>query len=175
MSNTGAEAQMEKIGDLPNGQTLYYAAPDVFGGNAGFKVWDPVKGDHVDVELVGITPIERHETPKPPLPPSRPTLGRIVWYRSKTGNYDLPAIITATAETLDPTGVELGHVPALTGYNAVHLSVQTCGLPGTARPGNEPNPTIAGGTYPEYDIPQAEELDIDEVPAPGTWRWPARV
>lgn len=105
----------------------------------------------------------------------KPTIGRIVTYRSKTGAYDLPAIITATEKTLDPEGVRLGHVPNLTRYNAVHLTVFTCGKQGTAREGNEVNPTIGGGSYQEFDIPQAEELDIDEPPAPGTWRWPERV
>lgn len=103
----------------------------------------------------------------------KPTIGRIVIYRSRTGNYDVPAIITATDDRM---GVELGHVPPLTGYNAVHLTVFTPGKQGTAREGNEVNPTIGGGSsYQEFDIPQSEELDIDETPAPGTWRWPERV
>ncbi|RKQ90482.1 hypothetical protein C8N24_0287 [Solirubrobacter pauli] len=36
----------------------------------------------------------------------KPTLGSTVIYRSKTGNYDLAAIVTATADTLWPEGVE---------------------------------------------------------------------
>lgn len=103
-----------------------------------------------------------------------PTIGRIVIYRSKTGEYDVPAMINCTAETISEKGVELGHVPPLTGYNAVHLTVFTPGKPGTAREGNTVNPAQTAGTYQEWDIPQAEELDVDEVLAPGSWRWPTR-
>lgn len=111
-----------------------------------------------------------------------PTIGRIVIYRSRTGDYDVPAIVTATKDTLNPKGVEAGHVPPLTGYNAVHLTVFTPGQPGL-RAGAEDfkvesehgrSENIAG-CYQEWDIPQAEELDVDETPAPGTWRWPERV
>ena len=40
-----------------------------------------------------------------------PTIGRIVHYRSRTGNYTVPAIITATKETLYRPGVDGGFVP----------------------------------------------------------------
>lgn len=107
----------------------------------------------------------------------RPSIGRIVTYRSKTGAYDVPAIITATTDTLDPKGVELGHVPMLSSGVNVHLTVFTPGKPGTARHG-EPNPAQTSGTYQEWDIPLAgsfmSPLEGDE-PAPGTWRWPERV
>jgi hypothetical protein len=71
------------------------------------------------------------------------TLGRVVIYRSRTGRYDVPAIVTATTDTLDPQGVELYHatncgkgVPPLddqvdsSDAQHVHLTVLTPGLPG---------------------------------------------
>lgn len=101
----------------------------------------------------------------------RPSIGRIVTYRSKTGNYDLPAIITATVDTLDPRGVELGHVPMLSSGSHVHLTVFTAGKPGTARDG-EPNPAQTAGTYQEWDVPgHNPKRSI----ANGSWRWPERV
>lgn len=124
----------------------------------------------------------------PPEEPAEPVaeipaglaIGRAVTYRSKTGSYDLPAVVTATIATLDPTGVELGHVPPLTAADHVHLTVFTCGKQGTSREGNPVNNEAAGGSYQEFDIPQfvvpelgAEDAAV-EIPA-GTWRWPERV
>lgn len=60
----------------------------------------------------------------------RPSVGRIVLYRSRTGSYTVPAVITAVAESLNPAGVEAGHVPALTGDGHVHLTVFAPGRPG---------------------------------------------
>jgi hypothetical protein len=103
-----------------------------------------------------------------------------VTYRSKTGSYDLPAIVNCTVATLDPKGVELGHVPELTGPSRVHLTVFTCGKQGTAREGSEVNNEAAGGSYQEFNIPQfvveetGAEDDVAE-PVAGTWRWPERV
>lgn len=108
----------------------------------------------------------------------KPTVGRIVIYRSRTGNYDVPAIINATAATLDPKGVELGHVPALSGDEHVHLTVFTPGKPGTAREGSEVRSENVAGCYQEWNIPQDDLEDdspADSVPSPGTWRWPERV
>jgi hypothetical protein len=102
-----------------------------------------------------------------------PTLGRIVIYRSRTGDYDVPAIVTATVDTLNAKGVELGHVPALMAAHHVHLTVFTPGKPGMRRDaadfkvesehGRGEN---VSGCYQEWDIPEANALDI----APGTWR-----
>lgn len=107
----------------------------------------------------------------------RATVGRIVHYRSKTGNYTLPAMITATHETLWPEGVALGEVPALSSEAHVHLQVFT---PGIAE------------SYPEHDVPfyPGPRSDVGhfaaaiagvsppdgppEQPA-GSWRWPERV
>ena len=125
-----------------------------------------------------------------------PTIGRIVIYRSRTGSYDVPAIVTATTETLNPKGVEFFHatngekgVPPLSSDQHVHLTVFTPGLPGYRAEGlrGELDTPLAerdasqrgapaqgygenaGGSYQEWDVPPADE---DDVVAPGTWRWP---
>ena len=36
----------------------------------------------------------------------KPTIGRIVIFRSRTGDYDVPAIIAGTQDTLNPKNVE---------------------------------------------------------------------
>jgi hypothetical protein len=109
----------------------------------------------------------------------RPTIGRIVTYRSRTGNYDVPAIVCATSDTLHRPGVEAGYVPDLTSDDHIHLVVFTPGIPGAGKSAEEAeflvrsaNPVMpsSGGTYQEWDIPQAAH----EI-TPGTWRWPERV
>lgn len=118
----------------------------------------------------------------------RPSIGRIVIYRSRTGGYDVPAIVTATTATLNRTGVEAGYVPDLTSPDHVHLTVLTPGIPGlgnvheepqfltqtSARAGGEPVPIQknAGGTYQEWDIPMDAPEGVNPGPAAGTWRWP---
>jgi hypothetical protein len=115
----------------------------------------------------------------------KPTIGRIVIYRSRTGDYDVPAIVTATTATLNAKGVELGHVPPLSGEEHVHLTVLTPGKPGMRRGAEDfkvESPHGRGenvsGCYQEWDIaPAASEYEqaafAGEV-APGTWRWPER-
>jgi len=118
----------------------------------------------------------------------KPTIGRIVIYRSRTGDYDVPAVITATRETLNRKGAELGHVPDLSSDGHVHLTVLTPGKPGERRDAAdfkveseyERSENVAG-CYQEWDIPQQLDLPpeatavLDPEPAPGTWRWPERV
>lgn len=106
----------------------------------------------------------------------RPTIGRIVIYRSRTGDYDVPAIVTATTDTLNPKGVELGHIPALASENHVHLTCFTAGKPGMRRGAEDflvesehPRSENQGGTYAEWCIP------FDPNRGPGSWRWPERV
>jgi hypothetical protein len=99
-------------------------------------------------------------------------IGRSVIYRSRTGSYDVPAVVNATVETLDPAGVESGNVPALSGNACVHLTVFTPGKPGTG----SDDPAIRtsenlGGSYQEWDIGMASD---SESPEPGSWRWPDR-
>lgn len=109
-----------------------------------------------------------------------PTIGRIVIYRSRTGDYSVPAIVTATPETLNAKGVELGHVPALTaGPFPVHLTVFTPGRPGMRRGADDflvesehGRGENVSGCYQEWDI--ALDDSDEEQQAPGTWRWPTR-
>lgn len=80
-----------------------------------------------------------------------PSVGRIVRYTSKTGNYELAAVVTATRESLWAPGVERGDVPPISSDTHVHLRVFTPG---------------ALEAYQEFDVP------FDADGAPGTWRWP---
>jgi hypothetical protein len=129
-----------------------------------------------------------------------PAIGRIVWYRTKVGEYDLPAMITATQETLHAEGVALylesrktvpvamgstvaldaQGVPPLSGPENVHLTVFSPGLPGNVeRPGLDAN---AGGSFREWDVPLFEPTNtlspvpgsqpVPVEPEPGSWRWP---
>lgn len=107
------------------------------------------------------------------------TIGRIVIYRSRTGDYDVPAIVTATLDTLNRKGVDLGHVPPLSSAENVHLTVFTPGKPGKRREADDFKVESAhgrsenvAGCYQEWDIPPAAETG---EPGPGTWRWPERV
>jgi hypothetical protein len=81
----------------------------------------------------------------------KPTVGRIVHYRAKTRGYTLPAIVTATAGSLDPDGIAMGHIPALDSEEHVHLHVFTAG---------------AQVGYQEFNVAPGDE--------PGQWSWPAR-
>jgi hypothetical protein len=81
-----------------------------------------------------------------------PTVGRVVHYHAKTRGYVLPAIVTATRESLDPEGVARGDVPPLDADDCVHLEVMTCG---------------AQGRYQEFNVEPGD--------GPGQWSWPPRV
>jgi len=123
----------------------------------------------------------------------KPTIGRIVIYRSRTGAYSVPAVITATVDTLAPAGVAAGNVPDLTSENHVHLTVLTPGAPGLRGRAEDfiarPDATISenqGGTYQEWDVPPAGPrggMPLDTSPGQdrgdghitqpaGTWAWP---
>lgn len=111
-----------------------------------------------------------------------PGIGRIVIYRSRTGDYDIPAIVTATTKTLNAKGVELGHVPALSSAEHVHLTCFTPGKPGTNRgaqdflvESKEPRSENVAGCYQEWDIPPDPWKGIARTPDPGTWRWAERI
>lgn len=131
-----------------------------------------------------------------------PAIGRVVTYRSRTGRYDVPAIITATTETLDPQGVALYHetqgakgVPPLDSPEHVHLTVLTPGIPGfraegLAGEGDSPLEVRdqsgraapmgygenAGGSYQEWNVPlnggESSPVAVVGTPNAGTWRWP---
>lgn len=112
----------------------------------------------------------------------KPTIGRIVIYRSRTGNYSVPAIVTATVDTLAPEGVKRyeetgGHegVPPLSSETHVHLTVLTPGKPGlrvNAQDFEVESPhgraENVGGVYQEWDVPldAAPEFgEEDEAPS----------
>lgn len=83
----------------------------------------------------------------------KPTLGRIVHYRGKQGFHAMrAAIVTGTVDSLDPRGVDGGHVPSLDSEHHVHLWVFTPG---------------ESGGFPEFNVPHGTE--------PGQWTWPPRV
>ena len=110
------------------------------------------------------------------------TIGRIVIYRSRTGRYSVPAIINCTTDSIDPVGVEAGHVPALDTDENVHLTVFTPGKPGMRRSNQamadmgltasqvENLSENVAGCYQEWNVrhdPSGE--------SPGSWRWPERI
>lgn len=108
-----------------------------------------------------------------------PTIGRVVIYRSRTGEYDVPAIVTATRDTLNAAGVEAGHVPALSSPQHVHLTVLTPGKPGLREEAGDfrvesphGRSENVAGTYQEWDIGYCPD---GSDPVPGSWRWPVRV
>lgn len=107
----------------------------------------------------------------------RPSIGRIVIYRSRTGDYDCPAIITATQETINPEAAERGSMPALSSPEHVHLTVFTAGVQGLGgpRPASEEGfvSENQGGSYQEWNVPPqpGERADLE----PASWRWPERV
>lgn len=122
----------------------------------------------------------------------KPSIGRIVWYRTDGRNglaYDLPAIITVTQDT-HPGDYSDGRANPLivpSSPTHVHLTVFSPGGFGTmVTPADSTEqatmPSSAdfpggrrlqpgSGTYVELDVPMA-----DEDPGPQsnarTWRWP---
>lgn len=113
-----------------------------------------------------------------------PTIGRIVIYKSRTGYYVVPAVVTATVDTLFRPNVDAGYIADLSSPSHVHLTVFTPGKPGKRAEATDfkvesphGRSENAGGVYQEWDIPQ--HTDDGTVPgreqAPGTWAWPERV
>lgn len=108
----------------------------------------------------------------------RPTIARMVVYRSKTGKYVVPAVVSATQETLFRLGVEEGNLPDLSSPTHVHLTVFTPGIQGRVNSTTsaeelgrlQARSTPAGGSYQEWDVPYDETGE-----APGSWSWPERV
>lgn len=88
-----------------------------------------------------------------------PTPGRDVLYRSKTGNYALPAKVSVTIDNLHIPSVEQGLIESLSSPIHAHLKV--------LNPGPE---------YVELNVPHATlhpEFDARSNPfPPGSWRWP---
>lgn len=119
----------------------------------------------------------------------KPSLGRIVLYRSRTGNYTCPAMITAVTESLYLPNVEAGFIEPLSSELHVHLDVSTPGKPNVrrdapdfiAREDKVVYPNI-GGHYQEFDVefwdPSTAKWEgtawkLTDQPA-GTWTWPPR-
>jgi hypothetical protein len=107
----------------------------------------------------------------------KPTIGRIVVYRSRTGDYECAAIISATRSTLNMKNVEKGYIPNLSDDTNVHLVVFSAGKPGMGRTAAEAEKEFlvksehgasanVSGTYQEFNI------SFDPEGSPGTWRWP---
>lgn len=92
-------------------------------------------------------------------------LAEVVTYRSRTGGYDLAAIVTGTRDSVTDAGVASGDVRQLSSPSHVHLQVFT---PGKAR------------HYQEFDVPQDDpgatsdvallEAGVAAEPQPGHWR-----
>jgi hypothetical protein len=106
-------------------------------------------------------------------------IGRIVHYRSRTGKYTVPAVITATVDTLYRPGVDGGFLADLTNVNNVHLTVLTPGYPGKRKEAwdkfearaEAPVSENVAGTYQEWDVPHGE-LDAEGNLPAGTWGFP---
>ena len=123
------------------------------------------------------------------MPPTLPTLGRIVLFRSRTGQYTVPAMVNCTTRSINPDGVAAGRIPLLHDDFSVHLAVLTPGIP-PAGVGSRANATdfvapsraevVAGhtdagefittgaavgenlgGTYQEWDVPYWEPVGAD--------------
>lgn len=95
-----------------------------------------------------------------------PTIGRIVIYRHplSKGSYDVPAVVSATSETLRQArdaGLDTRHVWELTGEDHLHLTVFS------------PLVTCPDGVEHARDIPFAGDHNV--APVAGTWRWPERL
>lgn len=110
---------------------------------------------------------------------------RAVLYRSRTGNYTVPAVVNCTTQTIYQPGGD-DDSPALSSEDHVHLTVFTPGKPGMrmagtdfVAPSSEPISENVSGCYQEWDIPYwappdvARSWRIADQPA-GTWTWPPR-
>ena len=135
---------------------------------------------------------------------NKPTIGRIVWYRTDGRNgliYDLPAMITCTQETHPgdyPDG-ERNPLPVPQGPGYVHLTVFTPGGFGSEPlfeinggefvPASEvyrkehlqdsmykdaPGFTPGSGTYVEHNVPHVHIEGVGGEIPPRSWRWPTR-
>ena len=123
----------------------------------------------------------------------KPTIGRIVWYRTDGRNglsYDLPAIITVTPYT-HPGDYPDGRSNPLPvpDDGRVHLTVFTPGGFGTRvidsteslkrEPASSDFPDAddlapGSGTYVEWNVPYAGDSIEIGADLGRTWRWPER-
>lgn len=126
----------------------------------------------------------------------KPSICRDVVYRSRTGNYSVPAKITATTDTLYRPNVDAGYIAGLSSDTHVHLTVFTPGRPGIRGaenvdmvvPDSDARPIFpnVAGLYQEYDVPfwdpatydgeiPPDLADVYAIQPAGTWMWPPRV
>lgn len=110
----------------------------------------------------------------------RPSIGCIVIYRSRTGKYSVPAIITATKDTLIQENVDKGYIEGLSEDLNVHLTVFTPGKPGKRTDAKDfkvvpkngtPISENVNGCYQEWDVPQVATPERYKDQEPGTWCW----
>ena len=126
--------------------------------------------------------------------------GDVVAYRSRTGDYTVPALVCATVDSINPEGVRRGRVPPLTSETHVHL---VCFTPGDPRrfvddqpydattpsvtftridpsqplgeravgPGTPRDPAHITVASPFGGTYQEWDIPFDPDGAPGTWRW----
>jgi hypothetical protein len=133
----------------------------------------PVVSGFVMAEVTG---------PTPKIPMGSVSICRMVEYRSRTGNYSVPAVVNCCVDSIYQPGVEAGFVPPLSSLENVHLTVFSPGRPGMRMTAGEtpssdaflvasqyPVSENVSGCYQEWDIP------YDSEGGPGTWRWPTRV
>lgn len=108
----------------------------------------------------------------------RARIGEAVHFVSRTGAYEVPAVITCTQATLNPAGVKAGFIPGLEA-DEVHLTVFTPGSTGKSpragatdflhRSKHEQEfgrSESQGGTYCEWGI------TLDTQGGPGTFHDP---
>lgn len=99
--------------------------------------------------------------------PSPPTIGRIVHYRTKHGDYYVPAIVNSTVDSLGETGLARNAERVAAGDE------QSVALDSPMHA----NLTVFGplSTYHEVNVPYDEGV-VDghnrADGAPRTWRWP---
>jgi hypothetical protein len=109
----------------------------------------------------------------------KPTIGRVVLYRSRTGDYDVPAVVACTVDSIFKPAVDAGVMPPLEDPSVVHLTVFTPGPQGMRHRAENLSPVQyeadgrprsenQGGTYQEWQVP------YDADAGPGTWRYPER-
>lgn len=117
-----------------------------------------------------VVAIAQEHAPEVQAPVAGLVPGRVVMYRSRVRPYTLPAIVTATAQSLDPIGVARLDVPGLSSASHVHLLVMS--------PGQQQH-------YVEHDVPYFDAGGIPVTIRPGTedgkleprmgsWYWPER-
>lgn len=180
MTTENEPLEEEQTGFTPQDKGLMEQVQDPSVDETTEEVYDNSKVDN----LVPEEEVTMEATPETYLPriAQKISIARMVVYRSRTGNYSVPAVVNCTADSIYQPGVEAGFVPPITAIDNVHLTVFSPGRPGMRidageQPGTEafvvpskyPISENVSGCYQEWDIP------YDEAGGPGTWSWPARV